>query len=151
MSSSLATFILLSCHLISSSASSLEEIKLSLEKWCMMKSLVASPIGTTSLGTTELTGYLVIGLYKDTSCGDPIHYSVTPLNTCHPTSSSSYAAITATSTSYTVRGFSDSLCTISTSDDESSEYSDYLCSNGDKVYVQATSTVTSSTAMINIR
>ena len=151
MSSSLATFILLRCHLISSSASSLEEIKLSLEKWSMIKSLAASPNGTTSLGTTELTGYLVLGLYKDTSCGDPVLYSVRPLNTCYPTSSSSYTAVTATATSYTVGEFSDSLCTISTSNIKTFEYSDGFCSDGYKIYVQATSTVTSSTAMVNIR
>ena len=151
MSSSLANFILLSCHLISSSASSLEEIKLSLEKYCRIKSLAASPIGTTSLGTTELTGYLVLGLYKDTSCGNPSFYSVTPLNNCYPTSSSSYATITATSTSYTTGEFSDSLCTISTSDYETVEYSDGFCAGGAKTYVQATSTVTSSTAMMYIR
>ena len=151
MSSSLATFILLSCHLISSSASSLEEIKLSLKKWCMIKSLAASPIGTTSLVTTELTGYLVLGFYKDTSCGDPAIYLVRPLNTCYPASSSSYATITATSTSYTVGEFSDSLCTISTSDIKTFEYSDGFCSDRYKIYVQATSKVTSSTAMINSR
>ena len=151
MSSSLANFILLSCHLISSSASSLEEIKLSLEKSYMIKSLAASPTGTTSLGTTELTGYLVVGAYKDTSCGDPLYYSVTTLNNCYPTSSSSYATITATSTSYTVGEFSDSLCTISTSDIKTFEYSDGFCSDRYKIYVQATSKVTSSTAMINSR
>ena len=151
MSSSLATFILLSCHLISSSASSLEKIKLSLEKYSRIKSLTASPIGTTSLGTTELTGYIVIGSYKDTSCGNPFFYLVTQLNTCYPTNSSSYAAVTATSTNFTTGEFSDSLCTISTSDYETFEYSDGLCSNGNKIYVQATSTVTSSTAMISIR
>ena len=135
MSSSLATFILLSCHLISSSASSLEEIKLSL---------------AASYLTRNLTGYLVVGFDKDTSCSDPAYYSVRPLNTCYPTSSSSYAITTAYSTIYFVDEFFDSLCTIH-SDIKFCGYSNGLCFDRNKTYVQATSTVTSSTAMISIR
>ena len=110
MSPPLATFILLSGNLISSSASSLARIKLSLENLSTIKSLAASPIGTTSLDTTALTGYIALASYSDTSCGTPFEVGFVALNTCFPASNSTYSSITATSRSYRVGKYSDSLC-----------------------------------------
>jgi hypothetical protein len=126
----------------------LARIKLSLEK--LSSSLAASPIGTTSLDTTALTGYLARALYSDTSCGTPLFVSFTALDTCYPTSTSTYSSTTATSTSSTEGEYSDSLCKTLISKSEG-KYTDGLCVNGMKQFVSATSTFTSSVSMMSQR
>jgi hypothetical protein len=150
MSPSLATFILLSGYLISSSASSLARIKLSLEKLSMTKSLAASPIGTKSLDTTALTGYIAVAAYSDTSCGTPLTVDFTALDTCYPGSTSTYTSVTATSTTLTVGEYSDSLCKTVISETEL-QYTDGLCGDGAKIFASATSTFTSSVSMFSTR
>ena len=152
MSPSLATFILLSGHLFSSSASFLARIELSPGKLSTIKSLAASPIGTTSLDTTALTGYLAIASYSasDTSCGTPLSVQFTALGTCNPVSSGAYSSYTVTSTTVTIGIYSDSLCTTAVKEAEL-EYKSDTCTEGEKVYVSATSTLTSSVAMVSAR
>ena len=156
MPPSLATFILLSGHLFSSSASFLKTIKPFHEEFLAIESLAASPFGppSTSLRTTaltSLTGYYAIGIYSDSSCTAPLYLVFYPLDTCYPTSSTTYESITATSTTVTITKYSDSKCT--TVVNVSVESNSVTCSSstkykGVKAYISSTSKGTSSAATL---
>ena len=125
-------------------------------KLSTIKSLATSPIGTTSLDTTALTGYIATAAYSDTLCGAPLIVIFIALDTCYPDSNSTYASVTATSTSITEGVYSDSLCKTVISKN-TTDYTDGLCGNDDKVYastkvfVSARSTFTSSVSMVSER
>jgi hypothetical protein len=97
-----------------------------------------------------LTGYIAAATYSDTSCGTPFYVAYTALDTCYPNGDSTYASVTANSTTITGVEYSDSLCKTAISTN-STEYSDGLCGNGVKLFVSATSTFTSSVSMVSQR
>ena len=148
MSPSLATFLLLSGHLFSSSASFLKTIK----PFLAIESIAASSFDppSTSLKTTALTSltrYYAIGLYSDLSCTEPLYLVFTALDTCYPTSSSTYESVTATSTTaVTTTQYSDSKCT--TVVKASNKSFPGICYSGTKIFISSTSTGTSSAATV---
>jgi hypothetical protein len=155
MSPSLATFILLSSNLFSTSASFLKITKPFPEKLSAIKSLTASPIVFTSAslstaGLMSLTGYYATGIYSDSSCEAPILVTFTALNTCFPTSESTYESVKANSTYVSTVEYSDSLCTVAIQETVDS-YSDGECVSDGKAYISETSTLTSDVAAITQR
>ena len=148
MSPSLASFILLSGHLFSSSASFLKTT----EPFLAIESIAASSFGppSTSLKTTaltSLTGYYAIGIYSDLSCTAPLYLVFTALDTCYPTSSSTYEFLTANSTTaVTITQYSDSKCT--TVVKASVKSAPGVCYFGTKGFISSTSTGISGAASV---
>ena len=157
MLTSLATFILLSGHLFSSSASFLKITETFPEKLSTTKFLTASPIATAStslstVGLTSLTGYYLNGIYSDLSCKTPVIVQFTALNACYPSgeSSNTYESVT-TNTTYVITSvYSDSLCKVFVSRKVES-FLDGACVYGRKASVSTTSTLTTDVAAITQR
>jgi hypothetical protein len=156
MITSLATFILLSGHLFSSSASLLNITKQFPEKLSTIKFLNASPIATAStslstIGLTSLTGYFSNGIYSDLSCKTPFLVEFTALNACYPTGeSNTYESVT-TNTTYVITSvYSDSLCKFFVKRVVES-FSDGVCVYGRKASISTTSTLTTDVAALTER
>lgn len=153
---SLATFILLSGHLFSSSASFLKITETFPEKLSTIKFLTASPIATAStslskIGLTSLTGYFSSGIYSDLSCKTPVIVQFSALNACYPTGeSNTYESVTAYTTYVITSTYSDSLCKVFVSREVQS-FSDGACVYGRKASVSTTSTLTTDVAAITQR
>ena len=153
---SLATFILLSGYLFSSSASFLKITKTFPQKLSTIKFLTASPIATAStslstIGLTSLTGYFSSAKYSDLSCKTPFLVQFTALNACYPTGeSNTYESVTAYTTYVITTVYSDSLCKVFVSREVES-FSDGVCVYGRKNSVSTTSTLTTDVAAITQR
>ena len=117
MSPSLAISVLLIGHLLSSSASFLETMKLGSHEISPIRTLTAPLIGSpaTSLGSTyahllsePLVGYLAVAVHSDSLCENPISVYYSLLNKCIRTSLYMANFYVATSANYVRGNFVDS-------------------------------------------
>jgi hypothetical protein len=119
---------------------------------------VSSPVSSpVSAPTTrgELTGYIFLTTYLDSTCAT-IGYAITyPLNTCLfyiTAGQEAYAVLTATSTAYVFERFSDSACTTAVGTAVSTPYTAAECSSAkEKFFVQSSISPPISKATATLR
>jgi hypothetical protein len=101
---------------------------------------VSSPVSApTTRG--ELTGYIFLTTYLDSTCASTGYALAYPLNTCLfyiTLGQEAYAVLTATSTAYVFERFSDSACTIAVGTAVPTTYTAAECSSAnEKLSVQS--------------
>lgn len=111
---------------------------------------LASAIG---LQAGELTGYAFDASYTDSTCTDFASAVIYPLNVCYGFIDKTVLnyMVTATSTSYVIKQYSDDACTTLVKTVKTGTYVAGACTSNSKLFVQSTIDVPTSKAVTYAR
>ena len=153
MPPSLAIYILVVGSLLSSLASFLVPNILDLEELSLTAPSYGSAVTTAKSSLTslsEVTGYLVVVSYSDSLCKTPLSAVTRVLNSCYQIGAGAYQYNSATSSSYRIVEYTDSLCK-SSSKTTSTSYTNGACAKQTKVSISSTSVWTPDIATVSVR